>query len=310
MSKPSQSKAKAIDLALAAAVTVFIPLVAFVLWPIISEQMTSPPQGAILVYEVDPDLPSRGAKIDMEQLVKTLDRRINSGEQKLAEVRLRDDGRIEVALLRRDDAERQYVEERLARTATLEFRILASDRRHQALIQRAMADPSAMQITDDQGKLLARWVPVKAGEVENLQAYADIVQRTRKEGQDEITEVLVPTDPYDLTGVYLRGAEAGLVSLDHRGRHKLRLTFSTAGGRLFSQLTGSHLPDKQSDLTYKLGIIINNELYSAPVIVSKIYDLAEIAGSFSKQEINDLVEMLDGGGLPAPIRLVEKKSPP
>ena len=306
MSNPS--KTKAIDLALAAAVTVFIPLVAFVLWPIISEQMTSPPQGAILVYEVDPDLPSRGAKIDMDQLVKTLDRRINSGEQKLAEVRLRDDGRIEVALLRRDDAERQGVEKRLARTATLEFRILANDRRQKKLIERARADPSAMQILDDQGKLLARWVPVKASEVENLKTYPDVARRTRKEEEHEITEVLVLADPYDLTGVYLTGAKADIDLL--RERSELRLTFNTVGGRLFSQLTGSHLPDKKAGLTYKLGIIINNELYSAPMIVSKIYDRAEIVGSFSKQEIIDLVEMLDGGGLPAPIQLVEKKSPP
>lgn len=305
MSNPSQ--AKAIDLAFAAGVTIILPLVAFVVWPMISKQIASPPQGEVLVYEIDPDTLPGGMTIDMELLTKTLDRRINSDQRELAEVRLRDDGRIEVALLRKDGAERQEVEGLLARTATLEFRILANDQRDKTSIERAMADPLAMQITDDQGHLLARWVPVKPSEVENLQDYADIAQRTPNKGDREVTEVLVMGDSYNLTGAYLTGAKAGI---DRRGRPELQLTFNTKGGRLFSQLTGSHLPDKQSNLTYKLAIIINNKLYSAPLIVSKIYDQAQIVGSFTKQEVNDLVEMLDGGGLPARIRLVEKKATP
>ena len=304
MSNPSQ--AKAIDLAFAAAVTLFLPVVAFVAWPMISQWIASPPEGEVLVYEIDPDDLPGGITVDMGQLAKTMNRRINLGEKILAEVRQRDDGQIEVVLLRRDDAERQKVENLLARTATLEFRILASDLCDKTLIKRAMADPPAMQIMDDQGRLLARWVPVKPSEVENLQDYADIVRRTQKKEDGEVTEVLVMGDPYDLTGAYLTGAKAGF---DRRRRPELQLTFNTEGGRLFSQLTGSHLPDKQADLTYKLGIIINNELYSAPLIVSKIFDRAQIVSSFTKEEVNDLVEMLDGGGLPARIRLVEKKAP-
>ena len=84
-------------------------------------------------------------------------------------------------------------------------------------------------------------------------------------------------------------------------------TFNTKGGSLFRELTGSHLPDKAADINYKLGVILNGELLSAPVIVSTIYNYAKIAGSFSKQEVNELVSTLNGGGLPARIRLVEKK---
>ena len=102
-------------------------------------------------------------------------------------------------------------------------------------------------------------------------------------------------------------AEAGT---DHRGQPTLIFTFNTKGGRLFRELTGSHLPDKAADLNYKLGIILNGELLSAPLIVSTIYNYAKITGSFSKQEVNDLVNMLNCGGLPARIRLVEKKAAP
>lgn len=304
MSVASQSRL--FDLAVAAAVTVSLPLVAFVVWPWISRWTTSPPQGVVLVYRVDPRTLPKGATIDLRRLARAMERRVNSGEKELAEVRRSEDGRIEVALLHRDDAERRQAEDLLARTATLEFRILASSRCDQAVIERAEADPSASLVLDDQGRLLARWTPVKPSEIKGLQDYDDLVQRTVKEGDKEVIEVLVLKDPYDLTGVYLTGAKAGM---DRRGRPELELTFNTKGGRLFRELTGNHLPNKKAGLTRKLGIIVNNQLYSAPLIVSKIFDRAQIAGSFTKEEVADLVDRLDGGGLPARIELVDKHLP-
>ena len=46
-------------------------------------------------------------------------------------------------------------------------------------------------------------------------------------------------------------------------------------------------------------MILDNELYSAPSIQSTIYDSGEITGSFTPQEVQDLVNVLDAGRLPA-----------
>jgi SecD/SecF fusion protein len=305
MSKVSQSRA--VDLAMAVAVTMFLPLAYFILWPMLMRQMSPSPRGPTLVYQVDPDALPRGITVDMDLLGETVDQRINSGKKKLAEVRQGDDQQIEVAMLRPDEAEREKVEKLLKHTAILEFRILASKSKDTSLVHRATADPAIEEILDDQGQMLARWVRVKAAEAPTLQEYDDIALRTKKTGDRETTEALVVADKYNLSGAYLIGAQG---NIDYRNRPELELRFNAKGGRLFSRLTGSHLPDKGSNQTYKLGIIVDNELYSAPLIVSIIYDRAQIVGSFSKQEIDDLVDMLDGGSLPARIRLVEKNKTP
>ena len=60
------------------------------------------------------------------------------------------------------------------------------------------------------GKLLAWWVPVKAGAGTQLSpGYSDIARRTRKVGDREVMEILVVNDIYNVTGGYLTKAESG-----------------------------------------------------------------------------------------------------
>jgi SecD/SecF fusion protein len=208
-----------------------------------------------------------------------------------------DDGRIEVALLHNNDAYRQRVERLLARPGTLEFRILASIRQDKAVIEQARRDQSKAEVRDPSGKRLAWWVPVKAGEEKSLGADPDVARHSKKQG---ITEILVVTDSCNVTGTYLTKAEA---SADNSGHPCINFTFNDAGGKLFAKLTGDHLPDVSSGFKYKLGIILDGELCSAPCIMSTISDRGAITGSFSKEEVADLVDMLNGGILPA-LRLV------
>jgi hypothetical protein len=51
----------------------------------------------VLIYEIDPKRAPTGTKPDMDGLVKAVDRRLNSGPEKLARVRKLDGGRVEVA---------------------------------------------------------------------------------------------------------------------------------------------------------------------------------------------------------------------
>ena len=64
-------------------------------------------------------------------------------------------------------------------------------------------------------------------------------------------------------------------------------------------MTSSHLPDIASGFTYKLGIVLDGQLYSAPSIQSTITNRGEITGSFTRQEVQDLVNVLNAGSLPA-----------
>jgi SecD/SecF fusion protein len=71
-------------------------------------------------------------------------------------------------------------------------------------------------------------------------------------------------------------------------------------------LTGSHLPDEKGDFSYALGIILDGKLYSATRIMSTIRDRGEITGSFTHEQVDDLVRVLNAGSLPVKIRPVKK----
>ncbi len=260
------------------------------------------PQGPVLIYEVDPT--STVSASDMDKLLKAIDRRLNSGAEKLARVRKVGDGRIEVALLRSNDADRQRVERLLARPGTLEFRILANKRDDKAVIEQAQKDQFKTEVLDPSGKRLAWWVPVKAGEEQSLAGDPDIALRTKKHDHRDITQILVVADPCNVTGAYLTKAEA---TADNRGSPCLNFTFNDAGGKRFAKLTGDHLPS--GNFRHRLGIILDGELYSAPRIMSTISKQGAVTGNFTKEQVSELADSLNSGSLPVRIRLVRRSDP-
>ena len=72
-------------------------------------------------------------------------------------------------------------------------------------------------------------------------------------------------------------------------------TLNDAGGKLFAKLTGDHLPDTATDFTYKLGIILDGEFWSAPSIQSTIHNKGEISGFFTKEQASDIADVLNAG---------------
>lgn len=260
--------------------------------------------GARLVYDVRPisEEVSGGARTDtfgpdqMDRLIAAISRRLNPRGVLEVSICAAGPRQIDIICPSVHSAEIERFERVLGRNGALEFRILANRRDHEAIIELALDEPSKTQILDSSGNRLAWWVPVKEGEERIFTAYDDIGRRTRKVADREVTEILVVKDMYNVTGEYLTRAEPGT---DHQGRPCVNFVFNSTGGQLFGKLTGSHLPDRLTEFTYKLGIILDGELYSAPAIQSTIYDRGEITGSFSQCEVQELVSLLNAGSLPA-----------
>ena len=254
--------------------------------------------GAILVYEVDPTTKDPSKPVDMDKLVAAVQRRVNPGGQKEVTIRKYGVEQIEIVIPEKEEAEVQRIERIISRTGELEFRILANTRNDKELIERAQAEPNKTRIYDSANNLLAWWVPVKEGQERSVASYPDIARRTKKvKGANrEVLEVLVENDIYNVTGGYLTQAAVGA---DRQARPCVNFAFNATGGQLFGELTGNHLPDKLTDFTYKLGIVLDGELYSAPGIQSTIFDHGEITGEFTKEQVQDLVNVLNAGSLPA-----------
>ena len=71
------------------------------------------------------------------------------------------------------------------------------------------------------------------------------------------------------------------------------------GARIFAQFTGSHVGKR-------LAIVLDNIIYSAPVIQERIGGgRGQITGSFTTKEAHDLAIVLRSGSLPAPVKVLE-----
>jgi preprotein translocase subunit SecD len=80
------------------------------------------------------------------------------------------------------------------------------------------------------------------------------------------------------------------------------LEFDDIGGKLFEQITGSNVKKR-------LAIILDDNVYSAPVIQERIPGgRAQITGRFDTKEASDLAIVLRAGALPAPVKVIEQRT--
>jgi len=77
------------------------------------------------------------------------------------------------------------------------------------------------------------------------------------------------------------------------------IDFDARGARLFDQITAENVKKR-------LAIVLDNNVYSAPVIQERISGgKAQISGSFTPEEASDLAIVLRAGALPAPVKIIQ-----
>jgi preprotein translocase subunit SecD len=77
------------------------------------------------------------------------------------------------------------------------------------------------------------------------------------------------------------------------------VTFDAKGAREFDRITSENVKKR-------MAIVLDNTIYSAPVIQERISGgRAQITGTFSMQEANDLAIVLRAGALPAPLKIIQ-----
>ncbi|MBF0162369.1 MAG: protein translocase subunit SecD [Magnetococcales bacterium] len=102
-----------------------------------------------------------------------------------------------------------------------------------------------------------------------------------------------------ITGDLLTDAR---VNFSQYSEPHVSITFNRQGERKFAQLTGEHVGER-------MAIVLDNVVYSAPVIREKIEGgRAQISGSFTTEESHDLAIILRAGALPAPVKIVEERT--
>ena len=101
-----------------------------------------------------------------------------------------------------------------------------------------------------------------------------------------------------LTGADLRGAWPGL---DQYGNPVVDIEFNSAGAQTFSEVTSRSVGKP-------IAIILDKKIISAPNVREPIPSgKAQISGSFTAEEVQDLVIKLKAGALPVPVKMIETR---
>jgi preprotein translocase subunit SecD len=108
---------------------------------------------------------------------------------------------------------------------------------------------------------------------------------------------LLRTTP-DFAGSYLTDARVGY---DQYQAPSVDFQFNDEGAEKFAALTAANL-------NQRLAIVLDNVVYSAPVIRARISDRGQITGDFTREEALDLSIVLRAGALPVPVRIDEERT--
>ncbi len=181
--------------------------------------------------------------------------------------------RILVQLPGLEESKRQIARSTIERTAYLEFRMVHPD--NQRLLAEEQTDPS-------------------------FQPPVGCEKLTRKELDREGREVIrvyYVKKRAELDGSYVQRA---YVQFDNIGRPNVALSFSPSGAAIFGRIT-------TANVGHQLAIVLDNELYSAPVINEPITGgNCQITGDFTLQQAQELANVLENP-LQAPVKIVEER---
>ena len=90
-------------------------------------------------------------------------------------------------------------------------------------------------------------------------------------------------------------------TLDENNLPAVSFTFNQDGAQRFGQFT-------EQNIGRGLAVILDNRVFTAPTIQSRIADEGRITGSFTQQEAQDLSLVLRTGALPAPMDVLEERT--
>jgi preprotein translocase subunit SecD len=226
------------------------------------------------VLDIVMDLPEKESngiqRLAAEQALETIRNRIDQFGVNEPDIRNQGENRILIQLPGIKDARR--AKELIGKTALLEFKLL--DESHD----------------------------VEAALKGDIPAGSEVLYqvKTDKETLREIKTPYLIKKRTLLTGAYLTDAK---VQIDSQFNEPyVSIDFDKKGARIFERIT-------EENVKKRLAIILDNKVYSAPVIQEKISGgAARITGNFTAETARDLAIVLRAGALPAPVNIIEERT--
>ena len=264
--------------------------------------------GTNLIYAVDREQAARDGKtIDkatMDKLVGAVTRRINPAGVEEMTIRRVGEDRLEVIIPGADREVVERMKRMIVNLGSLEFAILANEKDHRRQIDAARQLPLNEDNLREGGRIAASWRNVAKGQDENKVRGDRTAERDVERVIDgktvKVKQFLVIHDPPErqVTGKYLTRAQP---TMDDQGQLAVAFSFNFQGGQLFSALTGRYLPDSTDGFHRNLAVLLNGEIQTAPRLITRISNNGQITGHFTREEVDELVNVLNAGALEVPL---------
>jgi SecD/SecF fusion protein len=257
----------------------------------------------------------------LDNMVGAIARRVNPSGTEEVTVRRVGSDRIEIIIPGADQAYVEEMKDRITRLGSLRFEILATpnNAEHRSLIKQANGLPLTEDRVLENGRAAARWVDLANERDKNGKPEVDengnpiqvsvgpgggellpSVHRTRKgKGNTDVKQVLVLLSPEarEVTGKFLVRANE---QMDQSGQLVVAFSFDRTGANRFLDLTSDHKPLKDGK-RYRLAVLLDDKIQSAPSLNEAIGARGQISGSFTREEIRSLVSVLNAGALDVPL---------
>ena len=173
----------------------------------------------------------------------------------------------------------------IGKTAILEFKLLDDENTIAAQLPASVLPSEEEKVIQD----FASKIP----EYDGILFGRDVDKQT----QSVIKRVYLVKKQALLTGDLLTEAKVNIDTLYNEPY--VSISFNSAGAKLFEQVT-------EANVQKRLAIILDNNVYSAPVIKERISGgNAQISGAFSMDEARDLAIVLRSGSLKAPLKMLQ-----
>lgn len=266
--------------------------------------------GTNLVYQVDvAKAKAEGKEVDaktLDKMVQAVTRRINPSGAEEVTVRRVGSDRIEIIIPGADQEVVQQKKNQIIRLGSLEFAILANERRHQSIIVQANQLPEKQDELRKEGQIIASWRQVDPKEETRMSEDGQVAVRRVKRRDSEGKEVdvrqflVVHEKPEEsVTGRDLLRVGS---TLTPEGEQAVSFTLNTRGGIRFAKLTTKYQPEPSDGFQHRLAILLDGMIHSAPSIKERIPSgSVQISGRFTQAEVEALIAVLNAGALEVPL---------
>lgn len=288
--------------------------------------------GVVLVYQTSDGAdgkPTALTDAKFQPLAKVILARLKSLGFPAATVEQDGPNRLRISVVGADEFSIPAIKQLLADPGRLELRILANGKDHAELIAAARQSPDR-EVT--QGDEIGRWVKIRhdpantprgdfvcplGSALRNAKTQAAIeldddewrhvadggpaAQKIWQDHGVEELEVLVvrEKDPtWNFSGRHFASVEK---MVDETGRPCVGFATTDDGATVLHTLTTVNAPDLQTEHYRHLGVVYNDELRTAPRLMSPIGDRGQVTGNFTEDEVAHMVAMLRAGELPIPL---------